>query len=103
MIYPREAPAISAYEAERLAEIFGAMSDPSRVRMLTLMLGGEQNVSALAAAVGISESAASHHLRNLRLMRLVRTRKEGRAVFYALDDAHIEQLLALGLEHVRHG
>jgi DNA-binding transcriptional ArsR family regulator len=53
--------------------------------------------------VSLSESATSHHLRHLRQTRLVKTRKEGRYVFYSLDDDHVKQLVACGLEHVRHG
>lgn len=89
--------------AAYLAELFRALSDTSRVRIVSTLVEGEMNVSALADAVGISESAVSHHLRGLRQMRLVRGRKEGRQVFYSLDDDHIEALFRLGLDHVRHG
>lgn len=89
--------------AAYLAELFRALSDASRVRIVSALVEGEMNVSALADAVGISESAVSHHLRGLRQMRLVRGRKEGRQVFYSLDDDHIEALFRLGLDHVRHG
>ena len=61
------------------------------------------HVSALAATVGISESAVSHHLRHLRQMRLVRTHKDGRYVFYVLDDNHVADLYRCGVEHVQHG
>jgi len=63
---------------------------------------GEQNVGKLAEMVGISESAISHHLRGLRQMRIVRARKEGRQVYYALEDEHIADLYRRGLEHVLH-
>jgi DNA-binding transcriptional ArsR family regulator len=89
--------------AAYLAELFRALSDTSRVRIVSALVEGEMNVSALAEAVGISESAVSHHLRGLRQMRLVRGRKDGRQVFYSLDDDHIEALFRLGLDHVRHG
>jgi len=89
--------------AAYLAELFRALSDTSRVRIVSALVQGEMNVSGLAEAVGISESAVSHHLRGLRQMRLVRGRKEGRQVFYSLDDDHIEALFRLGLDHVRHG
>jgi len=97
-------PSIDTPTATRVAELFQALSDPSRVRILATLRDGEVNVGSLANAVGISESAVSHHLRNLRLLRLVRSRKEGRQVFYALDDDHIarvapmdEQTLGLDL------
>ena len=89
--------------AAQVAELFSALSDTSRVRIIATLAGHEMNVGALASAVGISESAVSHHMRHLRQMRLVRTRKEGRYVFYALDDDHINDLFRCGLEHVLHG
>jgi ArsR family transcriptional regulator len=61
------------------------------------------NVGALAEAAGISESAVSHHLRGLRQMRLVRYRRDGRQVYYALDDDHVLALIRQGLDHVVHG
>lgn len=89
--------------ASRVAELFQALSDPSRVRILAALMHGEVNVGALATAVEISESAVSHHLRNLRLLRLVRARKAGRQVFYSLDDDHITELIQSGMDHVIHG
>lgn len=89
--------------AAQLAELFRAFSDTSRIRIISALVEGEMNVSALAEVAQVSESAVSHHMRGLRQMRLVRTRKEGRQVFYALDDDHIAALFRQGLEHVRHG
>ncbi|MEZ4710899.1 MAG: metalloregulator ArsR/SmtB family transcription factor [Caldilineaceae bacterium] len=89
--------------AAELAELFRAMSDPSRLRILASLLEGELNVGAIAAQVEMSESAVSHHLRGLRQMRLVRADKQGREVYYQLDDDHVVELFKLGLEHVRHG
>ncbi len=86
-----------------MAELFRAFSDTSRIRIISALVEGEMNVSALAQVAEVSESAVSHHMRGLRQMRLVRTRKEGRQVFYALDDEHIAVLFRQGLEHVRHG
>lgn len=89
--------------AAQVAELFSALSDTSRVRIIAALVDGEMNVGALALSVDISESAVSHHMRHLRQMRLVRARKEGRYVFYALDDDHINDLFRCGLEHVLHG
>ncbi len=89
--------------ASQTAELFRALGDASRVRIISVLAEGEANVGALAEAVGISESAISHHMRGLRQMRLVRARKEGRQVFYTLDDDHILDLFARGLDHVLHG
>ena len=88
--------------ASGVAELFRALSDTSRVRLMAALIAGEMNVGALAEAAGISESAVSHHLRNLRQLRLVRTRKEGRQVFYTLDDQHIADLFLRGVAHIQH-
>lgn len=89
--------------ASHLAQLFGALADPSRLRIIAALVAGEKNVSTLAEVATISESAVSHHLRDLRQLRIVKTRKEGRFVFYALDDEHVVDLFLRGLEHVRHG
>lgn len=88
--------------AAMMAELFGALSDASRVRIISVLAKGECSVGSLAQAVGISESAVSHQLRGLRQMHLVRARKRGRQVFYCLDDEHIVDLFQRGLAHVRH-
>lgn len=90
-------------QAAQMAELFSALSDTSRIRIIAVLTEKEMNVGDLAQRVGISESAVSHHLRGLRQMRLVRPRKEGRFVYYALDDDHIARLFQCGLEHVQHG
>ena len=82
--------------------VFKALSDPSRIRIVSALAEGELNVGALAEAVSLSESAVSHHLRGLRQMRLVRARKAGRQVYYVLDDEHIADLYRRGLDHVLH-
>lgn len=95
--------ALDEHLAAQIAELFRALSDTSRVRIISVLADCEMNVGALAAAVGISESAVSHHMRGLRQLRLVRARKEGRQVFYCLDDDHIADLFQRGLDHVQHG
>ncbi|HEY3340787.1 MAG TPA: metalloregulator ArsR/SmtB family transcription factor [Anaerolineae bacterium] len=88
--------------AARTAELFGALGDPNRVRIIAMLLQTEMNVGDLARAVTMSESAVSHQLRILRQMRLVRVDKRGRQVYYALDDEHVAELIKLVLQHVRH-
>jgi ArsR family transcriptional regulator len=88
--------------ATDLAQLFQAFSDPSRLRIISALTDCEMNVGSLAEEVGLSESATSHQLRGLRQMRLVRARKEGRQVFYCLDDEHVKAIYELGLEHVLH-
>lgn len=89
--------------AARIAGLFSALSDASRVRIISLLTQHERSVGDLAGEVGLSDSAVSHHLRGLRQMRLVRSRKEGRFTYYALDDAHVAELFQRGLDHVLHG
>lgn len=83
-----------------LADTFRALGDPTRVRMLDALSHGELCVCDLAAVLRVSQSAVSHQLRLLRGMRLVRPRRDGRVVFYALDDQHIMALFRQTLQHV---
>lgn len=88
--------------AVALAALFKAFSDPTRVRIIAVLAGQEQNVGDIATSVGMSESAVSHHLSGLRQLRLVRVRREGRQMYYSLDDEHVANLFEMGLEHVEH-
>jgi ArsR family transcriptional regulator, lead/cadmium/zinc/bismuth-responsive transcriptional repressor len=91
---------IPAALAGALAETFRALGDPTRVRILDALSRAELCVCDIATLLSLGESAVSHQLRLLRSLRLVRSRRAGRMVFYALDDAHIVRLFAQGLEHV---
>ncbi len=88
-------------EVERLSAIFQALSAPARLRILEALAEAELCVCDLAQVVGTTQSAVSHHLRHLRDLRLVRFRKAGRMAFYRLDDEHVDELLRIGLAHVR--
>lgn len=88
--------------AESLAHVFKALSDPTRVRMISALMQCEMCVHDLASALKMTHSAISHQLGTLRQMRLVKFRKEGRHVYYALDDEHIYDLFRLSLEHIQH-
>jgi DNA-binding transcriptional ArsR family regulator len=87
--------------AASLAETFKVLGDVTRIRILDAISQSELCVCDIADSLGLTESAVSHQLRLLRSMRLVRSRRDGRQVFYALDDHHIVQLFAQGLEHVQ--
>lgn len=89
--------------ARHLADFFNALSDPTRVRIISALSAAELCVGDLAATLGMTQSAISHQLRLLRRLRVVRGRREGRQVFYALDDSHIEHLFQQGLDHMTHG
>lgn len=88
--------------AARLAQAFQALSDPTRVRMISALRETELCVCDLAAVLGMTQSAVSHQLRTLRNQRLVKARKAGREVYYSLDDDHILELFELGLSHIQH-
>jgi len=84
-----------------LAETFRALADSTRAKILYSLLRQDLCTCDLATILGASESAVSQHLRTLRQLRLVKSRREGKLVFYSLDDAHIRILLAVCLGHVR--
>ena len=97
-----QAHPLDADLTEQVAEIFKALADPTRVRILHALSHAELCVSDLAAVLGMSESAVSHQLRLLRSLRVVRARREGKLIFYALDDEHVARLFQLSLEHLGH-
>jgi ArsR family transcriptional regulator, lead/cadmium/zinc/bismuth-responsive transcriptional repressor len=88
--------------AAGLAEVFQALADPTRIKLISALLTNEMCVCDLAATLGLSQSAVSHQLKLLRTLRVVKFRKEGRVVYYTLDDDHIRLLYQMGLEHFLH-
>ena len=92
---------LNEHLAAHVAELFRAFSDTSRVRILSVIIDQEMNISQLAELVGVTESAVSHHLRGLRQMRLVKFRRDGKEVFYSVDDPHIIALFQQGVRHVQ--
>ncbi|MDC0336196.1 metalloregulator ArsR/SmtB family transcription factor [Pseudodesulfovibrio sp.] len=86
-----------------MAELFKALGDYTRVRILYALSINELCVCALAEVLDMSQSAISHQLRLLRAAKLVRYRKEGKNVYYALDDDHVRTLVTQGLDHIREG
>lgn len=90
-------------KAASLAELFRAMGDTNRMRIIGLLLHHELCVHDLAVLLDMSQSAVSHQMRSLRQMRLVKSRKDGRHVYYTLDDDHVRQVFQIGLEHVECG
>lgn len=96
--------ALSEAAALELAETFRLLTDPGRLRLIAALLETDELcVCDLADVTGLSQTACSHNLRLLRAQRLVRYRKEGRKVYYTLDDDHIRVLLDVALQHVTHG
>lgn len=90
----------SAAELEQLAELHKAMGDHTRMRILWHLTQKEYCVSDLAKEIGVTESALSHQLRALRIVRLVRSRKEGKKVIYSLQDEHIGWVLEETYAHI---
>ncbi|MFQ5577812.1 MAG: ArsR/SmtB family transcription factor [Anaerolineae bacterium] len=97
-----EAHLLDGITATHVAELFKALSDPTRVRIISLLAHTELCVGDLCLVLGMSQPAVSHQLRLLRTLRLVNARKEGRHVFYTLADEHIHDLFHQGLAHVQH-
>ena len=93
-------PLTDSVTAQALADTFRILGDPTRVRIVDALARGELCVHEISDAVGISESAVSHQLRLMRGMRIVRGRREGRCVYYTLDDHHVLDLFQQALRHV---
>jgi ArsR family transcriptional regulator, lead/cadmium/zinc/bismuth-responsive transcriptional repressor len=89
-------------QVERAAALFRALGDPARLRLLALLRGHEACVSELAASLEVKLSTLSQQLRILHLERLVTRRREGKHVYYAIVDTHVEELIRAGLEHSDH-
>jgi DNA-binding transcriptional ArsR family regulator len=85
-----------------LSEVFRALGDGSRVQILDAISREELCVCDISAILGMSSSAVSHHLRTLRNLRLVRSRRDGKKVYYSLRDSHVTVLLNQALDHVQH-
>ena len=85
-----------------LSEFFKVFGDGTRIRILQMLLTGEKSVGELAEGLNMTQSAISHQLRVLRQNDLVKYCKEGKAVFYSLDDEHVKEVLEQGMHHIRH-
>jgi DNA-binding transcriptional ArsR family regulator len=92
--------AIGEERMARLALTFKIMGDPTRLRIILALRGGEMCVCDIAAFLGLSESAVSHQLRRLRELSLVRSRRDGQILYYSLDDEHVLDLVTVGLQHI---
>ena len=93
----------SAADLARLAAFLAVMADPTRLQIVAALKATELCVCDLSTVIGISESAISHQLRAMRELAIVRPRREGRMVFYSLDDDHVDSIYLQARDHVRHG
>ena len=83
-----------------LANLFKCMGDPTRIKILNILMNTEACVCDIAALTNMTHSAISHQLRVLKMNRLVKMRKSGKVVFYSLDDDHVKDIFYKGLNHV---
>ena len=83
-----------------LAELFKVFGDSTRIRILYALFESELCVNDIAQLLNLGQSAVSHQLRILKDAKLVRFRREGKIIFYALDDEHVRNILSMGMEHV---
>ncbi len=88
-------------ECQALAELFKTFGDPTRIRILSVLSYGEVCVNDLADALSMTASAISHQLRLLKQARLVKSRRDGKLIYYSLDDDHVRSMFAQGLDHIR--
>ena len=96
----RRAPELSQQYIQPLDDVFKVLGDPTRLRILRVLMNQEVCVRDIADELGMGQSAVSHQLRILRDARLVQFRRDGKTVYYSLADAHVFTLLDVGLEHV---
>ena len=85
-----------------LSELFKVFGDSTRIRIISVLMDGEMCVYHISENLGMNQSAISHQQRILRSARLVRPRREGKTIYYSLDDEHVEMIFIAGLEHVLH-
>ena len=85
-----------------LAELFKVFGDSTRIRIISALMDGEMCVYHLSERLGAGQSAVSHQLRILRSAGLVRPRREGKEIYYSLDDEHVQEIYAAGLAHILH-
>lgn len=95
----KEAYTMEAVNA--LSELFKIFGDPTRIRILCAMMDTELCVNDIAGLLQMSQSSVSHQLRILKTSKLVKSRREGKSVFYSLDDGHVHSILSMGMEHIQ--
>ena len=83
-----------------LADLFKVFGDSTRIRILYLLLDGEQNVGDISEKLSMNQSAVSHQLKTLKQSDLIKVRRDGKAMYYSLADDHVESILKIGMEHI---
>lgn len=88
--------------AEEMADLFKALGDPTRIKIIHALSQCELCVHDLTVVLEMGQSNVSHQLRFLRNLRIVKRRKEGKTVYYSIDDEHVQEVFLQTLEHLRH-
>ena len=86
-----------------LAELFKVFGDVTRIKIMSVLLEGELSVGEISEKLAMSPSAISHQLNILRRSKLVKTRRDGKSVYYSLDDEHVYEIISCGIEHISEG
>ena len=86
----------------KLSELYKMFSDKTRIRILCVLLRRESCVSEICRELDMTQSAISHQLSTLKSSKLVKSRRDGKTIFYSLDDEHVEMILNMGMEHIIH-
>lgn len=89
-------------EIQQVSQLYKVLSDPTRLRILLVLKKGELNVTAIAGELDMEQSAVSHQLKLLRQSRVVKSRREGKTIYYSLDDHHVIDILTQTFEHISH-
>ena len=84
-----------------VADLFKIFGDSTRIRILDCLIDGEKSVSDISNKLNMNQSAISHQLRTLKNSKLIKNRKDGKIVFYSLDDDHVYNIINQGIEHVK--
>ncbi len=94
---------VSEDELSDLAELFKIFGDSTRIKILYDLLEGEKNVSEICEDLEMNQSAISHQLKILKTSKLIKSRRDGKAMIYSLADDHVKVIIAMGKEHVEEG
>jgi ArsR family transcriptional regulator len=87
-------------ELLELADLFKMFADSTRIKILYDLFDGEKNVSEICEDIEMNQSAVSHQLKALKTGKLIRSRRDGKAIYYSLDDEHVKTIIAMGKEHI---
>lgn len=101
MNHPKTRSLLINSEYDQLSQLFKMFSDPTRLKIFTVLAQGECQVTRLSLILEMSQSAISHQLAQLRKMRLVKTRRSGKNIYYSLDDSHVMEIFQQALNHIR--